>query len=83
VSPVGGADARAGRGLVRDIGVSNYPPALIDRLAANTGEAPAVNQVEWTPFGHDDALLDHHRAAGIVVMGYSPLTRGLGSTTPP
>jgi 2,5-diketo-D-gluconate reductase A len=64
-------------GLVRDIGVSNYPPALVDQLAAATGETPAVNQVEWTPFGHDDALLDHHRAAGIAVMAYSPLTRGL------
>jgi 2,5-diketo-D-gluconate reductase A len=64
-------------GLVRDIGVSNYPPALVDRLAEATGEVPAVNQVECTPFGHDDAFLDHHRDAGIVVMAYSPLTRGL------
>jgi 2,5-diketo-D-gluconate reductase A len=64
-------------GLVRDIGVSNYAPALVDRLAAATGEVPAVNQVEWTPFGHDDALLDHHGEAGITVMAYSPLTRGL------
>lgn len=62
-------------GLVRDIGVSNYPAGLIDRLAEATGEVPAVNQVEWTPFGHDDALLDHHREAGIVLMAYSPLTR--------
>jgi 2,5-diketo-D-gluconate reductase A len=64
-------------GIVRDIGVSNYSAALVDRLTATTGEAPAVNQVEWTPFGHDDALLDHHRAAGIALMAYSPLTRGL------
>ena len=62
-------------GLVRDIGVSNYSADLIDRLAEATGEVPAVNQVEWTPFGHDDALLDHHRRAGIVLMAYSPLTR--------
>jgi 2,5-diketo-D-gluconate reductase A len=63
-------------GLVRDIGVSNYSAAQIDRLAEATGEAPAVNQVEWTPFGHDDALLDHHSRAGIVLIAYSPLTRG-------
>jgi 2,5-diketo-D-gluconate reductase A len=63
-------------GLVRDIGVSNYTAAQIDRLADASGEVPAVNQVEWTPFGHDDALLDHHVRKGIVLMAYSPLTRG-------
>jgi 2,5-diketo-D-gluconate reductase A len=65
-----------GEGLVRDIGVSNYPAALVDRLAEETGVMPAVNQVEWTPFGHDRGLRDHHRAAGIVLMAWSPLTRG-------
>lgn len=63
-------------GLVRDIGVSNYSAAQIDRLVDASGEVPAVNQVEWTPFGHDDALFDHHRRHGIVLMAYSPLTRG-------
>jgi len=63
-------------GLVRDIGVSNYSAAQIDRLSEATGEVPAANQVEWTPFGHDNALLDHHRRAGVVLMAYSPLTRG-------
>lgn len=62
-------------GLVRDIGVSNYSAAQVDRLSEATGEVPAVNQVEWTPFGHDDALLAHHRERGIVLMAYSPLTR--------
>ena len=70
-------------GLVRDIGVSNYSAAQIDRLSEATGEVPAANQVEWTPFGHDDALLAHHRDRGIVLMAYSPLTRGerLGDAT--
>lgn len=63
-------------GLVRDIGVSNYSADLVDRLSRDTGEVPAVNQVEWSPFGHDDALLEHHRREGIVLMAYSPLTRG-------
>jgi 2,5-diketo-D-gluconate reductase A len=64
-------------GLVRDIGVSNYSARGIDRLTRASGEAPAVNQVEWTPFGHDAALAAHHRRAGIVLMACSPLTRGL------
>lgn len=64
------------RGLVRDIGVSNYSADMVDALAASTGVTPVVNQIEWTPFGHDLALLDHHREKDIIVQAYSPLTRG-------
>lgn len=63
-------------GLVRDIGVSNYRAEMIGRLSEATGVVPAVNQVEWSPFGHEAALLAHHREAGIVLQAYSPLTRG-------
>ena len=63
-------------GLVRDIGVSNYSAALVDDLVRETGVTPVVNQVEWSPLGHDDGLLDHHREKGIVIQAYSPLTRG-------
>jgi 2,5-diketo-D-gluconate reductase A len=63
-------------GLVRDIGVSNYSMEQIRALAAASGEVPAVNQVEWSPFGHSRALLDACRAQGIVIQAYSPLTRG-------
>ncbi|MGP1358200.1 aldo/keto reductase [Roseicyclus sp.] len=63
-------------GLVRDIGVSNYAAPMLDALAEATGVLPVVNQVEWTPFGHAPDLLEHHRARGIVLQAYSPLTRG-------
>lgn len=62
-------------GLTRDIGVSNYSAALIDALADETGELPAVNQVEWSPFGHSDDLLRYAEDKGIVLQAYSPLTR--------
>jgi len=62
-------------GLAREVGVSNYTAAQLDRLIEATGEAPAVNQVEWSPFGHSAALLDHARAHGVVIQAYSPLTR--------
>jgi len=62
-------------GLTQDIGVSNYSAELIDALIADTGEVPVVNQVEWSPFGHDMELKHHHDANGIVVQAYSPLTR--------
>ncbi|ADG75719.1 aldo/keto reductase [Cellulomonas flavigena DSM 20109] len=67
-------DARD-EGLVRSIGVSNYSIAQIDELIAATGEAPAVNQVPWSPVDHDPALLAAHRERGVVVEGYSPLKR--------
>ena len=63
-------------GLARDLGVSNYSVAELEALAAATGEQPAVNQVEWSPFGWSPELLDHCRGHGIVVQAYCPLTRG-------
>lgn len=60
------------QGLARSIGVSNYSPAQVDELVQATGSAPAVNQVEWSPFLHDPARLDHSRARGVVLEGYSP-----------
>ncbi|MFC4054194.1 aldo/keto reductase [Actinomadura syzygii] len=60
-------------GLVRNVGVSNYSPALIDRLTEETGRQPAVNQIPWSPAQHDPALLDEHRRRGIAVEGYSGL----------
>ncbi len=71
-----GLVAARAAGLARDIGVSNYSPAQIERLVEATGETPAVNQIEWSPFGHSRDVLDWSRAHGVVIQGYSPLTRG-------
>lgn len=60
-------------GLARAVGVSNYSLAQIDRLVAETGQPPAVNQIPWSPYRHDPALLAAHRERGVVVEGYSPL----------
>ena len=62
-------------GLTRDIGVSNYSIGQIEELIEATGEVPAVNQIEWSPFGHSDEMLDYARERGIVIQAYSPLTR--------
>ena len=62
-------------GLVRSIGVSNYSIAQIDELVEATGEAPAVNQIPYSPRDHDPDLLAAHRERGVVVEGYSPLKR--------
>ena len=61
------------QGRTRAVGVSNYSLAQIDRLAEVTGEAPAVNQIPWSPARHDPDLLAAHAERGVAVEGYSPL----------
>jgi 2,5-diketo-D-gluconate reductase A len=63
-------------GLTREIGVSNYSIEQIEELVYRTGELPAVNQIEWTPFGHSPRMLDFCHDNGIVIQAWSPLTRG-------
>ena len=62
-------------GLVRAIGVSNYSLAQIDELIAATGEAPAVNQVPFSPRDYDPLLVAGHAQRGVALEGYSPLKR--------
>jgi diketogulonate reductase-like aldo/keto reductase len=62
-------------GRARAVGVSNYSLAQIDRLIEATGQAPAVNQISWSPGRYDAALLAGHRERGVAVEGYSPLKR--------
>lgn len=62
-------------GLVKDIGVSNYPIPLIEQLIESSNEVPVVNQIEWSPFGHSKEVLDYSNEKGIVIQAYSPLTR--------
>lgn len=59
-------------GLAQAIGVSNYSPRQIDELIERTGVVPSVNQIRWSPFIFDRARLDHSRARGVVLEGYSP-----------
>jgi 2,5-diketo-D-gluconate reductase A len=63
-------------GLARNIGVCSYKIAQIQALADQTGEMPAVHQIEWSPFGHSLDMLNFCRAHDIVLQAYSPLTRG-------
>jgi 2,5-diketo-D-gluconate reductase A len=62
-------------GLARDIGVSNYSIDQIEALVDASGERPAVNQIEWSPFGWSHEMLDYCTERGIVIQAYSPLTR--------
>ncbi|MFF0176738.1 aldo/keto reductase [Micromonospora profundi] len=64
------------RGLVRNIGLSNFLPEHIDRLVAETGIAPLVNQIEVHPYFPQQQAIDYHRAQGILVQAWSPLGHG-------
>jgi 2,5-diketo-D-gluconate reductase A len=63
-------------GLARAVGVSNYSTAQLDELIEATGEAPAVNQIKWSPPLYDAATVSEHRDRGVVLEGYSPFRAG-------
>ncbi len=60
-------------GNVRAIGVSNFKPAHIDRLLAETGVAPEVNQIELNPRVVRTEARAYHAEHGIVTESWSPL----------
>jgi 2,5-diketo-D-gluconate reductase A len=62
--------------MVKDVGVSNFPLALLDEVTKATGVQPAVNQVKWSPLLYDRAVEDGHRERGVVLEGYSGLKGG-------
>jgi 2,5-diketo-D-gluconate reductase A len=63
--------------LIRSIGVSNFQSAHLERLIAETGETPAINQIELHPYFQQVGLRREHEALGIVTEAWSPLARGL------
>ncbi len=64
------------RGLVGAIGVCNFLPEHLDRLRAETGVVPEVNQVELHPRFPQEEQLAYDREHGIITQGWSPLGRG-------
>lgn len=60
-------------GRLRSAGVSNFQPAHLDRIIAETGIAPAVNQFELYPYFTNDAARAASRRHGIAVEAHSPL----------
>jgi 2,5-diketo-D-gluconate reductase A len=69
-------------GRVRSIGVANFHPHHIERLIAETGVSPVVNQVELHPWLPQAALREFDAARGIRTEAWSPLARGRVLGTP-
>ena len=63
------------RGLVRQIGVSNFLPEHLERIEDATGVRPVVNQIELHPRYPQQEALTYHRARGIITEAWSPLGR--------
>src|SRR5699024_6990098 len=68
-------DARE-RGVVRQIGVSNFLPEHLERIESETGVRPVVNQIEIHPYFPQEDVLELHRERGILVEAWSPLGQG-------
>ena len=64
------------QGLTRAIGVSNFQPAHLDRIIAETGVVPSVNQIELHPRLQQPDLRRYHAERGIVTEAWSPLAKG-------
>jgi 2,5-diketo-D-gluconate reductase A len=63
-------------GRVRSAGVSNFQPAHLDRIIAETGVVPVVNQVEMHPQFANTQVRDACAGHGIAVEAWSPLAQG-------
>jgi diketogulonate reductase-like aldo/keto reductase len=63
-------------GLTRSIGVSNFNQPHLERIIAETGVTPAVNQIELHPYLQQAGLRRAHADLGIVTEGWSPLAQG-------
>jgi 2,5-diketo-D-gluconate reductase A len=60
-------------GRLTSAGVSNFQPAHLDRIVAETGIAPTVNQFELHPYFTNEAARAASARHGIAVEAHSPL----------
>ncbi len=66
----------AADGRARSIGVSNFEVEHLERLAAETGTVPAVNQIELHPYLLNDEVRSYGEAHGIATEAWSPIAQG-------
>ncbi|MFD7912314.1 aldo/keto reductase [Streptomyces sp. NPDC059752] len=66
----------AASGRAKAVGVSNFRPADLERIAAESELVPAVNQVELHPLFPQAELRAEHAGRGIATEAWSPLGQG-------
>jgi 2,5-diketo-D-gluconate reductase A len=67
----------------RSVGVSNFEPDHLARIIDETGDVPAVNQIEVHPYFGNEEARAASAARGIAVESWSPIAQGavLGDDT--
>ncbi len=65
-------------GVVRSIGVSNFLPEHLNRIVAETGVTPAVNQIELHPYFPQEQQREVHDQLGIRTEAWSPIGKASG-----
>ena len=65
-------------GRIASIGVSNFEVEHFEKLAAETGVVPAVNQIELHPQFPQAELRAYHAEHGILTESWGPIGQGKG-----
>ena len=63
-------------GRARSVGVSNFQPAHLDRLAKESDITPAVNQIEVHPYFINEEVRAYGIEHGIATEAWSPIAQG-------
>ena len=63
-------------GRIKAIGVCNFQVSHLERLQAETGELPSINQIELHPYLVQHELRDFHAKHDILTEAWSPLASG-------
>ena len=63
-------------GRARSVGVSNFQPAHLDRLAKESDITPAVNQIEVHPYFGNEDVRAYGVEHGIATEAWSPIAQG-------
>jgi len=63
-------------GRAASVGVSNFQPDHLDRIIAETGVVPVVNQVEVHPYFRNEAVREADARHGVATEAWSPIAQG-------
>jgi 2,5-diketo-D-gluconate reductase A len=63
-------------GRARSIGVSNFQVPHLQRIIAETGVTPAINQIEIHPYCTNEEVRAFDRENGILTEAWSPIAQG-------
>ncbi|MBP1851925.1 aldo/keto reductase [Rhizobium halophytocola] len=63
-------------GRIRSVGVSNFYPEHLEKIIAETGVTPVINQIELHPDFQQKQARDFHQAHKILTESWSPLGQG-------